>query len=167
MNIKPQPWMTKKEIEAIAGLIESRQPARVLEWGAGGSTLYWPVRYPWIDWWTVENNARWAKMIRARAPRTVTLLERKPPAYCNLDPGEVGQFDLIIVDGSPGQWRVPCLNRARRLLAPGGVVLLHDSTNPRHDRGSAFYRDVREFVGPDRRGRRGLRIFSDPVEIDE
>jgi len=143
-------------------LIEERQPARVLEWGGGGSTLYWPARHPAIDWWTVENDARWAKAIRARMPRNVTLLERQPPEYYDLRVDEVGAFELIIVDGSPGQWRVFCLDAARRLLMPGGVAVLHDSFNPRHYPAREMYHVVTELCAPDKRGRRGLMIFSDP-----
>lgn len=160
------PWMNKNEIGALTALIERRQVTRVLEWGGGGSTLYWPRLFPDIEWLTIEHDPRYAEAIRTRMTSNVTLLERLPPAYYDLTPEKVGTFDLILVDGL-GAWRVTCLDRARRLLSPDGVAVLHDAANPRHDAANDIYNDVRELCKSDspRKRRRGLRIFRDPKGV--
>jgi len=37
-----KPWMKYREIEIIEEILKNLQPQRVLEWGAGYSTLYFP-----------------------------------------------------------------------------------------------------------------------------
>ena len=161
VRLVPRPWMSKVEIERLGALIRARKPRRVLEWGGGGSTIYWPPMFPDIDWWTVESDPRWAQAIRGRKPPNVTLLELQPPAYYELCPDEVGTFDLIIVDGI-SELRVKCLDVARRFMNPGGCAVLHDCVNPRHDPGQRYYHDVSYLCHPPKECKRGLMLFENP-----
>jgi len=161
IRLKARPLMSPNEIVAIEKLIRKRKVSRVLEWGGGGSTLYWPKLFPEIDWVTVESDPRFVRAIMARRPPSVTVMALKMPAYCNLKPEDVGLFDLIIVDGI-AKARVPCLDAARKLLTPDGVALLHNTTSGRYDAANALYHNVYDLCGPDAQGRRGVRMFWNP-----
>ncbi|HUW31852.1 MAG TPA: hypothetical protein VM223_09595, partial [Planctomycetota bacterium] len=79
MKIIAKPLMHAEEIRALHALIAERKPRRVLEWGGGGSTLYWPDHYPAIDWVTIESEPEWYAALKARVRESVTLLHLTPP----------------------------------------------------------------------------------------
>lgn len=159
IDIEIVPKMDSEEIDVIHRLIEERRPERVLEWGGGGSTLYWAITYPWIDWVTIEHDRDWFEALRAKKPASVTLLHLQAPDLYRLTPAAIGSFDLIIVDCK--HWRVECLDNARNLLAPGGIVLLHDFNHPKWKPGHDYYRGGRQLSEPHGK-RRGLMLFEHP-----
>lgn len=159
MNIHPYPMMDDHEVEAMASLIKTRKPKRVLEWGGGGSTLYWPEKYPNIDWVTIEHNPKWVEALSERIPENVTLLDRKYPEYYQHD-DRLGKFDLIIVDGRK---RVMCLDIARKYLKRGGAVILHDAGRERYAPGMQYYKN-KKVLSPPKEGKdpRGLYLLTTP-----
>ena len=161
IDIQPVPMMDPPEIEAVRRLIEERKPKRVLEWGSGGSTLYWPVEFPEIEWVSVEHNPEYAAAIQDRLAPNASLHRPDFPAYYQL-PAEFGVFDLVIVDGRE---RVRCLDAARSLLAEGGAVVLHDAGRSRYAPAKDYYRRLTVLVEP-KPGKdpRGLWLLEDPVE---
>lgn len=161
LDINPQPLMNPEEITALHQLIRERQPRRVLEWGGGGSTLYWPVAYPGIDWVTIEHDQDWVEALRVKAAGNVTILHLGPPELYTISPAQIGKFDLIIVDCK--NWRVECLRQAPKLLNKRGVVIQHDSWQPRWRPGWRFYGQPIHLVRPRKNGkRRGLVMFNKP-----
>lgn len=121
---------------------EIRKCVRVLEWGSGGSTVYYPryltgfaVPYYWVS---IEYNRNWWEKVLEEVKtdsciRVVLfdcgnsrLRQRKTQMdeYVNY-PSTLGMtWDLILVDGRK---RRRCLLEASKLLSPGGVVVLHDA----------------------------------------
>lgn len=128
-----KPLMPPHEMRIVTWFLEQVRPSQVLEWGAGGSTLYWPPRYDFIERWvSIEHTVAWYEALRPRICDKVDLRREAFPAYWQ---GVTGKYGLILVDGRE---RVACLMRAKELLAPGGVVLLHDASRERYKRGWVF-----------------------------
>ena len=121
------PYMQQADIDAMAIVLEQRKPARVLEYGAGVSSLYWPKRYPFIKVWVaIEHNPDWAFTVANQAPdnlSVVCVMDNEIASYVIPPLGYV-PFDLIVVDGI---FRVECVKASPQYLAPGGAVLLHDA----------------------------------------
>lgn len=162
--LEPVPMMDPPEIKALNKILKEKQPARVLEWGSGGSTLYWPKLYSKIDWVSLEHNKQYADEVRQKMPSNVTLIHESYPKYYQAHK-ELGTFDLIIVDG---RHRVECLSAAREMLAEGGIVLLHDAGRERYHKAKEFYKNLEELVPPKKsRDPRGLWLFSEPVRRDK
>ena len=142
------PFMTPLEIAIITRLLEQLpQPVRVLEWGAGNSTIYFAdhlralgLRFSWN---AVETNARWHRYVRYLArrqeladiavhlvdfggvhPRTHQLPDAVRDRYVEMLRTLGGEFNLVIVDG---RYRRRCLQLARAHQPPHGVVFLHDA----------------------------------------
>lgn len=118
----------------------------VLEWGCGGSTYHYTqflerhgIPYSWTS---VEHQTKWSDMVtQALAGKANVEIFTKTDwdEYVGL-PATLGkQFDLILVDG---RQRRRCLQQARMLVKPRGVVLLHDATRTRYRGGFANYSDV-------------------------
>lgn len=128
---------------------------RVLEWGSGGSTLWFADRLPiGATLTSIDHDAGWHAITRSRVGERLNVqmllcppdsplgknatIEEEDPSkldeYIHAADGK--EFDVIIVDGVA---RVACMERARHLLGRGGVVFLHDAHRPWYDSGKAFY----------------------------
>jgi len=130
MHLRKEPWMADNEIKIMASLFETQRPRRVLEWGAGGATLYWPQRYDFIEEWiAIEHDEEFAEAVLAEADSKVGVLQLDAPQYYEWA-RRIGQFNMIIVDG---RHRVECLEVAREILAERGIVVLHDSGRPAYN----------------------------------
>lgn len=159
IKLPAHPFMNEPEVRAIEALIRERKPARTLEWGSGGSTLYYPLINPEGEWVSIEHDPVYAHALDGRLPSNVTLMLLPFPEYHR--PKLEQKFDLIIVDG---RMRVRCLDAARKLLAEGGVVILHDAGRARYGPALKFYEKASMLVPAMlSKDPRGLRIFSDPV----
>ena len=136
-----KPWMKYREIRIMEDLLAGLRPKRALEWGAGYGTAHFSrLLEPGGSWIAIEHNPDWAARIRGEAPPNVAVhtvpAEREPWRPENGDgtyadfreyveyPAQFGPFDFILVDGRA---REACLRRARDLLAPRGVVVMHDA----------------------------------------
>jgi predicted O-methyltransferase YrrM len=133
MTLKP--YMPQQEIAVIDLLMHAIHPRRVLEYGAGGSTLRWSKVRTVEEWLAVEHSEEWYRKVaqEARPPvRMLTGSATDATDYVDA-PGIDGWFDLILVDGL---WRVECVRESVKRLQPWGVVLLHDAG--RHDYDAAW-----------------------------
>jgi SAM-dependent methyltransferase len=122
---------------------------RMLEWGAGGSTLWFANRLPTDATLTsVEHDPKWHAVVAenvgvrdnvrlllrpAEGPlgRNATSEEENASpltSYVRAAAGE--RFDVVLVDGYA---RSACLTAASDLLKPGGVVCLHDGQRSWYD----------------------------------
>lgn len=146
-----EPWMSPAEYGQIEAALEALQPHTVVEWGSGGSTLWFPDRFPSIDRWvSVEHDLDWYRRLRdsSALPKVVELLYEAPdepgnphdPVWYRRSEFEPGVFqryverptratvpfyaDLVFVDGRARNF---CMRAGFKLLNPGGVVVVHDA----------------------------------------
>ena len=162
ITLPKRPMMEQAEIDAVIALLEACRPARVLEWGGGGSTCYYPPRALESEWITIEHDPEWFAALCKQAPPWVTVLHLALPEYYELRRHHLGQFDLIFVDGARGS-RPQCMQKARRLLATGGFVVLHDSSHPPYQAAARqWFNSITELVPPHARHKRGLWILREP-----
>ena len=139
------------EIEACTILLRGiNRPIQCLEWGAGHSTLYYASRLPLgSSWQAVEHDPVWAEAVQQQIVKAgmpgVTVHTRQPDgeylhgqedgSFSNfrryiLYPASLSKrFDLILVDGRA---RCECMAVGWDLLAPDGVMILHDAARPEY-----------------------------------
>jgi hypothetical protein len=89
------PWMKARELDIILEALASLRPVRCLEWGAGGSTLYFPPRIPTLArWTTIEHHLPWFEWLRTQPldPR-VTLLSIPPDHGAYPDTRREGTYE--------------------------------------------------------------------------
>ena len=157
-----KPMMDKPEIDAVVKTLTHLEPERVLEWGGGGSTCYYPQHSAASEWLTIEHDPAYFAALCEQVPPWVTVLHLALPEYYELKRHHLGLFDLIFVDGAPKS-RQRCLQRARRLLRPSGVVILHDAHHPPYQEAAReWFARITELVPPNADGKRGLWLLREP-----
>jgi SAM-dependent methyltransferase len=152
------PMMKEREIRIIENAILGRKRTRlhILEWGCGGSTEHFPkflsrhgIDYHWLsiehdkDWFlSVSEDLKDEKNVDLFLVETLGGNPRDPACrmdeYVSFPATLERKFDMILVDGRK---RRRCLLEAKRLLAPGGVVFLHDAHRRRYHCALAVYPD--------------------------
>lgn len=141
-----KPLMNKREIAYFKKFLlhygKDGRKVRVLEWGSGGSTIYYTLflrqnKIPYL-WRSIEYNKGWYEKVRDMVkddPSTKielfdvennALRQRTLPMneYVDFPKTLNEKFDIIFVDGRK---RRRCVLLARELISPDGVVLLHDA----------------------------------------
>lgn len=138
-----KPQMSSEETAVMERILSSYGPhLDVLEWGSGGSTVYFAqflrdegISYTWTS---IEYNRIWHERIShvVRDDKCVDLVlfdvgnTELRQRYTSMEeyityPATLGKkYDVILVDGRK---RRRCLLEARNLLKPDGVVFLHDA----------------------------------------
>lgn len=113
------PWYTYPAIEFL-----SRQDyagRRVLEWGAGHSTVWWSARAASVL--AFDSDPNWVRWVRTAAPAAA--VHQVPDDLTGVDAYLAGgMFDLIVIDGLD---RYRCARRSADLLADGGAVVFDNS----------------------------------------
>jgi predicted O-methyltransferase YrrM len=140
-----KPWMRDDEVKAMEGVIRYLRPARVLEWGAGGSTLHFSrlarLVEPKVLWVSVEHNPEWVASVLSQVrmpdddhinliytPRVERYVEcARQPMTCDDETRDF--YDLILVDGIE---RELCLRYAANILSTRGVIVLHDASRTQY-----------------------------------
>lgn len=138
-----KPQMSTQEIDVLKKLLSSSgKHIDVLEWGTGGSTIYFTqflrdnqISYTWQG---VEYNKVWydkiSQEISSDSNIDIVLFDvgniDNKQRYVQMDeyvsyPKTLNKkFDIIIVDGRK---RRRCVLEAKQLLKPNGSVILHDA----------------------------------------
>jgi hypothetical protein len=138
------PYMKARHVALIGNelLACAARPIRILEWGSGGSTAYFPrflrdagIPYSWL---AIEYNRAWYDRVAesvAGDPNTTVLLfdvgndrlrqrQMDMTDYVEYPRRQKLEFDMILIDGRK---RRRCVLEARHLLAADGIALLHDA----------------------------------------
>lgn len=118
--------MSDLEIGIIDRLIESEKPKRVLEWGSGGSTVYFPKKHECIErWLSIEHNGNYIKNLLPNINSKVDIIwVPEDNWYEDSVKFHTDRYDMILIDGLR---RNSCIPLANSLLAKDGFILLHDA----------------------------------------
>lgn len=114
-----RPWLAPAAVAYFERLLNPEW--RVLEHGAGGSTLWLAERVSAVV--TIEHDFNWRDRVRQLAPANVAILAMPP---------ESGAYDLFFIDGERAM-RGPCLTLAPSLVRPGGWIVLDNANRPEYE----------------------------------
>lgn len=117
-----KPMMSDKEISLIDQRIRGKK--HCLEWGAGGSTIYFPRVNNWVNWLSVEHNGHWVQKLADKLPDNANVVWVPDNEWYVDCVKHSRTFDFILIDGLH---RGRCLEIARDIVSDDGVILLHDS----------------------------------------
>lgn len=130
-KLEPKPWMPPDAVSFLGDIVrdlsESRDPVRVLEFGAGSSTVWFDNAGCRVV--SVEHNLKWLERVKKSTTWHTFLVYHQTPYAGITEYFPDGLFDIVLVDG---RRRVECLERSIRLVAPGGWLILDDANRPRY-----------------------------------
>jgi predicted O-methyltransferase YrrM len=162
------PWMRPAEEDLITDVLRALQPMRCLEWGGGMSTLQFPDLLPAAaTWLTIEHDTAWAKQLSTMVKRPGVTVRQVPPddlefkgdgdtrsfASYLAAGDEAPPYDLIFIDGRA---RAAGVERAKTLLSPQGVVILHDANRDYYLEPTKSF--ANQLLFRDHRAERGFRV---------
>jgi hypothetical protein len=124
---EPLPWYAFPIIEFLRTKDFSQK--KVLEFGAGYSSLFWANRAKSVR--SYEVDAQWHGQLLQRAPANLQLFLTADDAVAAAK--ESGPFDIIIVDGMN---RLRCASAVLEKLASDGAIIV-DNTE--------YYKDIMDF----------------------
>lgn len=146
------PWLTEAAIAFMASYLKSDM--RVLEFGAGGSTI-WMSRRCHVT--SIEHNEAWIERIAADVSADNWTRIVEPLPHYDLCPRwPDNAFDLVLVDGRDctrnGKLdRVVCAEQSARLVRPGGYLMLDNAERQGYDKvGKEVCKDWEETISVQR-----------------
>jgi hypothetical protein len=123
----PIPWYTYPAYDFLAGKDYSGR--RVLEYGAGHSTLWWMKRAAEVV--AIEGSEQWHQQLKTLIATNVRLHLMKSPGEDLRPVFEGKKFDIIVIDGVDGsgcdRGQSARMIVEQDLLAPSGAVIFDDS----------------------------------------
>ncbi|MDX6500285.1 MAG: hypothetical protein QOG23_3545 [Blastocatellia bacterium] len=111
----PTAWYTHSAIDFLS--CKDFAGRRILEFGAGQSTLWWARRAEFVL--ALEDNKGWFQQLKPKLSSNVKL-EFVNGQMPDIEPG----FDIIVVDGLH---RVTCAELSTKLMAAGGAIIVDNS----------------------------------------
>ncbi|MDN3668634.1 class I SAM-dependent methyltransferase [Echinicola jeungdonensis] len=174
--------MKNKELDIFEEIIKAKKPNKVLEWGSGFSTLYFPSLHSMDLWISVEHDKDWAKAVGGKYLLPYVEIHHVPSeiegwnnqgdwkidgtyeefeTYVNY-PEKYKPFDLIIIDGRA---RVPCLRKAKDLLAPKGIIIFHDCNREHYHQYQSHFK-FGQFITDHRKEYGGLWVGSKDIPLE-
>lgn len=121
LTIPTRPWMSETDADCIDAVIDYFSPSEnCLEWGSGGSTLYFGDGRDWIS---IEHRREWCDKVWEKGGKVAYAAD--PISYINPFPQiKKNRFNVFVVDGI---FREACLNSASRHITDDGICFLHDA----------------------------------------
>ena len=145
LTAESRPWLTEAAIIFIENLCRENSNLKILEFGSGGSTIWFAQRTKNLV--SIEHNPKWYNLVtqvlenlnlsnlnlshlHAEPNLLVTRKLLNPPAYYQVCAEFADHsFDLILIDALE---RVNCATQAVRILKPGGVLMLDNCERPQY-----------------------------------
>ena len=135
-TVDDQPWLTTAAINYLNNYINKIYNIKILEFGSGGSTLWFAKQANINTIISIEHDPRWLKKVESKL-QTLNLSNKNlkrfllnTPNYfliCNNYPNNF--FDIILVDSIQ---RIKCIENSIRVLRPGGILILDNCENEKY-----------------------------------
>ena len=119
----PSPWLTRDANRYLAQHV--RPGMRVLEWGAGASTLWFAARGCQVT--SVEHDPSWIADLTARLPDNVQLVPRDLGDDYAAPPAALEAADIVLIDGRQRAACAATLAKRWSELPAGCLVILDDA----------------------------------------
>ena len=150
-----RPWLTDYEIALFEGILRKlakrKTHLEILEWGAGGSTIYFPkfLLRRTVDflWTAIEHDREWHEQVRLEMTTNTQIrlypnLNDNPydepmDEYVNYPTLDSKKYDLIFIDGRK---RARCLAMAAKYIKPDGFVILDDAFRQKYHISFKYYK---------------------------
>lgn len=129
--IEEKPWLVEGAIDFLGHLTFENPDMKVLETGAGGSTLWFSRRVSYVV--SLEHSKKWFDKINFMLEHAkignVNLIHAPEYPNTGIHSPEKEIYDLILIDGRGRNKSIRTIHPA---LKPGGYLILDNSERPRY-----------------------------------
>jgi len=151
------PYLDPHDLQAIEHILKFGRPRDCLEWGSGGSTVYFPNKFRFIkSWLSYEHDPGWYHVVRKQVSKKVELKLVSLNDYVFDVFKRKKRFDFIFIDGI---LRGSCLLAGSLLIKKrvGGCVL-HDTGRSEYHRWFSVFRFKKQLTKGNATGN-GITLF--------
>jgi len=120
-DIKDTPWLHPAAVLYLESLLTPDMT--VLEHGCGASTIWFAKRVAHVT--AVDSDGDWIVGLASQTQEYDNI--RLIPLDGVPDKKMVKPVDLLLIDGTPVDSRIPWIRQAHRLVKPGGIVVLDNA----------------------------------------
>lgn len=125
-----EPWLVFPALDEIK--MWDLQTKRVFEYGCGAGTLWWADKCELVV--SIETNADWFDAVHSRrAEKMVMRYYVEKNEFVRSIIEAIIQFDIIIIDCDPIEWRNDCIQPALKCLKPNGKLIIDNWNQPSCD----------------------------------
>lgn len=130
-KINPLPWLTDQAIDFLEKYLEENKDARILEFGSGGSTLWFAKKTKNLT--SIEHNVNWYKKVKQELEnQNLNHVDQRhiTSNYFNVcKEFEPESFDLILIDAKD---RIECIKNSIPILKKNGVLMLDNAEREKY-----------------------------------
>lgn len=123
MKLRSTPWITDDSFFKLRDYILEKKNVRVLEFGAGASTVWFDKNVDVKEVISVEHDKEWFSLLRKELSDK-TKLNLLPKPYNSICDNLNSKFDVIVVDGRN---RNKCFKSSVNLLEVGGIIVFDNT----------------------------------------
>ena len=153
-----KPFMQEEDINMVSKVLEAFKPKNCLEWGSGGSTIYFPQKHSFIEKWvSIESNPNWYKEVLKKKPEKVDMKLMRGDDYAFGILKDKTGFDFILIDGME---RERCMCIASLLLRDKGICILHDTWRKNYQTYFPVFKYWKKLTEGSLKSENGLCIFT-------
>lgn len=129
-KIVPNPWLTPESINFLQDYLLQIKNPKILEFGSGCSTAFFSKYLgEHGQLFSIEHNPVWFEHVQAyllsnqlESQVDLRLIKSDCAQVCTKF--DANYFDLVFIDAKD---RMACLQAAREIVKPGGILMLDDS----------------------------------------
>jgi predicted O-methyltransferase YrrM len=121
------PWYVKSFLDEL--VTWELKDKVVFEYGAGASTVWWASHCKKL--YAVESSKKYFDAVASRVGHWARIAhETELERYVKSSYQWCKEFDIIIIDGEPIEWRDACVQPALDCLKPGGKLIFDNWLQP-------------------------------------
>lgn len=107
------PWYTKPFLDVLKTWDVSNW--KVFEYGSGSSTLWWRKKAKLVH--SIDSNQEWSVKVKS-------MFVNDKKTFIEYPTIEKYEYDCIIIDGEPVEWRDECTKFALDSIRKGGIIII-------------------------------------------
>lgn len=141
VKVAPRPMMNEEEILIMRGILVNNYFASIVEFGAGGSTLYFAKKISNKSVWTAfEFDKEWYDLLKKKVPCNVELIYLSSLADLTNFSNRLATASLVIIDSDVNREKII---RLVHEYCKQSLVLLHDAQRKSYESAkSLFVREI-------------------------
>jgi hypothetical protein len=137
IKIAPRPMMSEEEIMIMKGILVNNSFTSIVEFGSGGSTLYFSKKISNKSiWMAFEFDKEWYKLLKKRVPHNVELIHLSNLDDLSKYSDQLATASLVFIDSGVSREQIL---RIVYECCKHSLVILHDAQRKAYESAKSLY----------------------------